>query len=499
MQLPIPKEVCEMLEKLKQNNFLAYIVGGCVRDILMQKEPKDWDIATSAEPEQIQKIFKNSFYENEFFTVSVLTNSKKENLRIVEVTTFRTEGVYRDKRHPSKIEKAKNIEEDLKRRDFTINAIAIDIIKKIIEENGNILCEVKFIDPLGGLSDIENKIIKTVGNPEERFEEDALRLMRAIRFLVTLGEDWLIENRTSEAIIKLSYLIKYVSKERLRDELIRIIMEDKTGLGIEYLRIYGLLQYIIPESLEGYGVSQNKHHIYDVYTHSIKSLQYAISQKFSLEVRLAALLHDIAKPRVKKGEGPDATFYNHDIVSARMAENILRRLKFPKKVIEKVSKLIRYHMFYYNVGEVTPSSIRRLLRAVGKENINELIQLRIADRIGSGCPKAEPYKLRHFKYLVEKVSQDAITTSMLKIDGNDVMKILNISPGPKVGWILNILLAEVIEDPQKNNKEYLTKRVEELGKIEDNTLKEMFEKAKEYLETIEKKRDEMLKSKYWVT
>ena len=213
---------------------------------------------------------------------------------------------------------------------------------------------------------------------------------------------------------------------------------------------------------------------------------------------MAALLHDIGKPRVKRGEGPDSTFYGHEIVGARMTAQILERLKFPKKDIEKITKLVRYHLFYYNVGEVSEASVRRLVRNVGPENMEELLQVRMADRIGSGVPKAEPYKLRHLRYVIEKVSRDPISVKMLKVKGDDVMRILGIKPGPKVGQVLDILLGYVLADPQKNKKEILEQEIKKLGKLSGEKLKELAEKAREERIKIETKRDEMTKKKYWV-
>ena len=276
-------------------------------------------------------------------------------------------------------------------------------------------------------------------------------------------------------------------------------MSENAADGIELLRVLGLLKYIIPELEEGWGVTQNKHHIYDVYEHSLRSLDYAAKRGFNKYVRLAALLHDVAKPRVKKGEGPDATFYNHEIVGAKMVCQILGRLRFPKKDIEKIAKLVRYHLFYYNVGEVGESSVRRLLRRVGRENIEELIQVRMCDRIGSGCPKAEPYKLRHLRYVIEKVSQDPISVKMLKVSGEDVMRILEIGPGPRVGEVLDILLGMVLEDPLKNKKEILEEEIKKLKDLPSEKIKQLALKARKEREKIEVKRDEMTKKKYWVS
>jgi tRNA nucleotidyltransferase (CCA-adding enzyme) len=487
--MKILNEVLEVVEKLKENRFEAYIVGGCVRDFLRGVEPEDWDITTNAKPEEIMKIFPKSFYENRFLTVTVLTESQNPKLKEIEITTFRKEAKYTDKRHPDFVGFAKTLEEDLARRDFTINAIALKI------ENG----KLQIVDLFNGKEDLKNKIIKAVGDPRERFSEDALRMMRAVRFSVTLGEGWNIEEKTKEAIKENAFWISTISKERIRDEFLKIIMCERAAEGIERMRELSLLKYIIPELEEGYKVTQNKHHIYDCYEHYLRSLDFAAKKGFNVYVRLAALFHDIGKPRTKRGEGPEATFYGHEIVGAKMTDQILKRLKFPKKDIEKIVKLVRYHLFYYNPGEVKESSVRRLIRKVGLENIEELLQVRMADRIGSGVPKAEPYKLRHLRYMIEKVSRDPISVKMLKVDGNDVMEILKIKPGPKVGQILQILLEEIVEDPRKNEREFLKKEIEKFGRLGDKELAELAKKSKEKIEEIEQKRDEMTKRKYWVT
>lgn len=485
----IPKEVKEIIEKLKKHGFKAFIVGGCVRDFLRGVEPEDWDVATDAKPEEIMRVFPKSFYKNRFFTVTVLTKSSNPKLKEIEITTFRKETGYTNKRHPDRVEFAKTLEEDLGRRDFTINAMAIEI-KNL---------KLKIIDLFAGQEDLKNKIIRTVGNPRERFSEDALRMLRAVRFTVSLGKDWSIEKKTKEAIKENSFWINAISKERIKEEFLKIIMTERAAEGIEMLRELGLLKFILPELEEGYKVTQNKHHIYDCYTHSLKSLEYAAKKGFNKYVRLAALFHDIGKPRVKKGEGPDSTFYGHEIVGAKMTFQILKRLCFSKKEIEKITKLVRYHLFYYNPGEVGEAAVRKLLRKVGKENIEELLQVRMADRIGSGVPKAEPYKLRHLKYMIEKVSRDPISVKKLKVRGNDVMEILKIPPGPKVGQILLILLEKVIENPKMNKREILREEIKKLKNLNDEELKKIAKKVEEKIEKIEQKRDEMVKKKYWVS
>ena len=487
----IPVEVRDIIQKLQKEGFEAYIVGGCVRDFLRGVEPEDWDVTTNAKPEEIQKIFPESFYSNQFFTVTVQTGSRKPRLKEIEATTYRSEAKYTDKRHPDEIKFAKTIKEDLTRRDFAVNAMALEI--------QNESAELKVIDLYNGQKDLGNRVIKAVGNAEERFGEDALRMMRAIRFTVTLGENWQIETKTAQAIKKNSPWLQAISRERIRDEFLKIIMSERAASGIELLRELGLLKYIIPELEEGYKITQNKHHIYECYEHSLRSLDYATKENFNKYVRLAALLHDVGKPRTKRGEGPDATFYGHEIVGAKMTAQILNRLKFPKKDIEKIVKLVRYHLFYYNVDEVSESSVRRLVRQVGPENMEELLQVRMADRIGSGVPKAEPYKLRHLKYVIEKVSQDPISVKMLKVSGNDVMKILSIPPGPKIGQVLDILLGYVLEDPQKNKKEFLEKEIKKMAKLSGKELGLLVLKAKKEREKLETKQEEMTKKKYWVT
>ena len=478
----IPREVLEVVGKLEKAGFDAYVVGGCVRDLLLGREPEDWDVTTNAKPEEVQKIFPESFYENKFFTVTVQTQSEDPKLKEIEITTYRSDHKYTDRRRPEEVKYAETIDEDLSRRDFTVNAIA--------------LRADKIVDPFGGQEDLKRKIIRAVGNPEERFAEDALRMMRAARLATVLN--FTIEEKTKKAIQEKSALLKEISKERVRDELVKIIMAARAREGIELLYELKLLQYSMPELEEGYGVQQNKHHKYTVWEHNLFSLEYAAKQQWNLAVRVAALLHDVAKPRVKEGEGSDSTFYNHEVVGASMAKQILTRLKFPGKDIEKITKLIRYHMFYYNVDEVTESSVRRLVRKIGAENIESLLQLRMADRIGSGVPKAQPYKLRHWQYMIERVSRDPLSVTMLNIKGDDILKLLGISPGPRVGWFLHILFGEVLDDPKKNDKAYLESRLKELHKLSDDELQKFAKKVKEEMERVEAAADESVKQKYFV-
>ena len=489
MKTRIPKEVREIAEILAKNSHQAYLVGGCVRDLVLSSieglhiEPKDWDIATDAKPEEVQKLFPDSVYENQFGTVGVKTNSEDERLKVIEITTFRLEGKYTDKRHPDEIKFAKTIEEDLARRDFTINAMAATL-------------DAKIIDPYGGQKDLRDKIIRTVGNPKERFNEDALRLMRAVRFAAEFGFE--IEFGTARAIKEEAGFLEMIAKERIRDEMVKMIMSEGAAQGVIMLEDLNLLKFIIPELREGIGCGQNKHHIYTVFDHSVRSLNYAAEKNYPLFIRLAALFHDVGKPRTKAGEGIDSTFYNHEMVGAKMTAKIMDRLRFSKDIAEKVIHLVRYHLFYYNVGEVTEAGVRRFLSRVGPENVPDLIKVREADRIGSGVPKAVPYKIRHLLFMIEKVKQDPVHPKMLKVRGTDVMEILNILPGPKIGYILTILLEEVLDEPGKNTKENLESRIRNLGMLSDGELKKLAEKAKERKEEFESGIEEEIKKKYYV-
>lgn len=504
-----PEEIKSTLKKLESAGFEAYIVGGCVRDLLMDKKPKDWDVTTNATPEEIQKVFPESFYENKFGTVGVKTESSDETLKVIEITTYRIESKYTDKRHPDEIKFASKLDDDLKRRDFTINALAMN-------DKGEI------VDLFDGQKDIKNKLIRAVGDAKQRFSEDALRMMRAIRLAIEL--DFEIDKAAKGAIKENSGWIAAISKERIRDELIKIInhtpliwlqaqqkrkrksneitkeeFEHGPARTFELMREVGLLRHILPELEEGYGVTQNKHHVYTVWEHNLRSFVYAIKENFNFWVRLAALFHDIAKPRTKRGEGPDSTFYGHDVVSSRMTIQIMNRLKFPRNDIEKVSLFVRYHLFQSDPEKITDSAVRRVVRNVGKDNIWDLINVRLCDRIGSGVPKAEPYRLRKFLVLLEKALREPVSLKQLKINGEKIMEVLKIVPGPKVGYILNALMSEILDDPQKNKEEYLERRSLELAKLSDKELEKLASQAKEKMAKIEYKKEEETKQKYWVS
>jgi len=505
----IPEEVLESLKTLEKAEFNAYLVGGCVRDLLLNKTPKDWDIATNAKPEEIQKIFPETFYENEFGTVGVVTQSENPTLKVIEITPYRKEAKYSDKRHPDGVSFAATLEEDLSRRDFTINALALKVKKQKSK-----LKNYEIIDLFKGQEDLKNRLIRAVGNPEKRFGEDALRIMRAIRFLAEMdfyaegqlrhsdseanepASGWKIEKKTEEALKEKKGLLEAISKERIRDELVKILMSKHPDKGLEKMRETGILRYVLPELEEGWGVGQNKHHIYTVWEHNIRALMHAVSKNWPFEIRLSSLLHDIGKPRTKIGEGPDSTFYGHEIIGAKMTAQILARLKFPNKFSEKVFKLVRWHLFFSDVEKITLSAVRRIIRNVGPENIWDLMKIRFTDRVGMGRPKEEPFRLRKYEVMVEQCLRDPISVSMLKIDGNEIMKIAGIEPGPKVGYILHALLEQVLDDPSSNTPEWLSEKAKRLAALPEKELKNFGEAGKEKRENLEEKEIEKIKERY---
>jgi putative nucleotidyltransferase with HDIG domain len=444
----------DLYKRISEANFEVYLVGGCVRNILLKKPIKDWDMTTNATPEQILKIFKNGFYDNKFGTVGLPTEISGEK-HIVEITTFRTEEGYSDSRHPEKVSWGKSIEEDLARRDFTINAIAL----KITSSDQQLASGL--IDPYGGQKDIADKIIRSVGNPKERFKEDALRLLRAIRIATELC--FSIEENTWKEIISDAPLIMNISSERVRIEILRILKSDNAYEGIMLLKDSVLMQHILPELIKGIGVSQarpGRHHTDDVFTHNLLSLKFCPSK--DPIVRFAALIHDVGKPEVMSKDNEDLViFHNHEVSGARIAAEICERLKFSKIEKERIVNLIRWHMFGVNENQ-TDASIRRFIRKIGVGNIKDMMDMRIADRLGSNRP-ATSWRLKLFREKVEEQLKPAkFSINDLAIDGNDIIKELKIKPGPKIGEILQKLFEEVDEDLSKNNKEYLLKKIKTL-------------------------------------
>lgn len=487
----VPPFVTRVTTRLQEAGFEAYLVGGCVRDLLMDKTPKDWDLTTNARPEQVIAAFPDwkTVNENAFGTVTVLNLPANEADREVshetrpeevQITTYRSEGDYGDNRHPDTVSYETDIRRDLERRDFTMNAVAWNPIKDSV------------IDVFGGIKDIKDKSIRCVLYPEVRFKEDALRMLRAIRFSTTLS--FTVSHETVSAIVANAGLLKHVSGERIRDELVKIIDSDAPAAGIDLLHKTGLLQYIIPELEEGIGCDQKGAHIYDVYQHLLHALQHAADKKLSTIVRLTALFHDIGKPRTRRlapsVRGRPATktytFYGHEVVGARMTQKILDRLRFSRETVTRVTSLVRNHMFFSDTEQITLSAVRRIIAKVGPEHIWELMEVRECDRVG--MKKAEaPYRLRKYHAMIEEALRDPISVGQLAIDGKYLMEVLHMKPGPRMGWILHALLEEVLEDPSLNTVEKLSERVKDLDELEDKDLKVLGEKGREKKEELNDK------------
>ncbi len=459
MNYTLPEAVRNILEKFEKEKFQIYIVGGAVRDLLMGKPVSDWDFSTDAKPEEILKLYPDAFNDNKFGTVGIPVKttsegsesvelSSKPSSEVYEITTMRKEGIYKDHRHPVEVSWTDKIEEDLARRDFTVNAIALSSDEKIV-------------DPFKGQNDIKNKIIRCVGNPDTRFQEDALRLIRAIRIAAKLNFE--IEMATKNAIAKNVTLIKDIASERVRDELFKILASENHYEGILKLRETGILQIILPELERCFGLQQEgpKHdRIYDIGEHSFLSLKTCPSS--DPLVRLAALLHDIGKPdTVQTQADENVTFYNHDFVGGKIVLNIARRFNLSKKETDKLYKLVRWHMFTLDEKQ-TDSAIRRFIKNVGTENIDDMMAVRVADRLGGGTQNAVSWRMEKFKERIQEVLKKPFSISDLKVNGKDVMETLNIKPGRKVGEMLQKLFEEVQENSAKNNRDYLLARIENL-------------------------------------
>lgn len=484
----IPDEVMEVIETLKKGGFEAYLVGGCVRDLLSKKKPKDWDITTNAKPEEIQGLFEETYYNNDFGTVGVvLPESEGKSPHIIEITPYRLEATYSNSRHPDSVTFSTNIDDDLKRRDFTINAVAYDPTTEEI------------IDHFDGQTDLERKIVRSVGQAEDRFNEDALRILRAIRFSAQLG--FMITPETEEAIKKTAQNLANISKERIRDEFIKILLSARPMEGLLTCERLGVLKYVLPDLGRGIGVEQNQAHKYDVYEHNLRTLQHAADKEWPLVLRLAALLHDISKPETRawSNEKKDYTFHGHEVVGARVAKKILEDLKFPKKTIDDVRTLVRWHMFFSDPDQITLSAVRRMIRNVGGEaQMRDLLNLRVCDRIGTGRPKEQPFRLRKYTSMVEEALRDPISVSMLKIDGGRLMELSGEKPGPKIGYALHALLEQILDDPSKNTAEYLEQEGKRLIALPEEELRKLGEAGKQKRDETEAETIKEIRKKYFV-
>lgn len=431
-KINVPSHAKFIIDKLRENGFEAYAVGGCVRDSLINRRVNDWDITTSARPEDTMRIFEKTVPTGiKHGTVTVIID--KENF---EVTTFRLDGKYKDGRHPEEVVFVENLIEDLSRRDFTINAMAYN------DEKG-------LVDHFNGIYDLKNKIIKAVGEPNKRFEEDALRMLRAVRFASQLGFN--IDNNTREGIKKLSSTISKVSIERIRVEFDKIIMSNP--FYIKELMDLGLLKHFLNELCLCNNVEQqNPHHVYDVLTHILKSVD---NIEPILHLRLTMVLHDICKPQCKtvdeKGIGH---FYGHDIESSKKALEVLKRMKYDNDTIDKVVTLIKYH----DRTITNKKSIRKLLNLIGEDLFRDLLKVKKADALAQNpvCFKEKEEKLLEIEKKLNIIikQKECFSIKDLNINGKDLIQ-LGIIPGKNIGIILNDILDKVIENPSLNNKEKL--------------------------------------------
>jgi len=483
----IPPEVSQVTSTLAREGFESYAVGGCIRDLLIGRTPKDWDVTTNATPEDIQRIFEHTYYTNDFGTVGIVFDTAQdESLKVIEVTPYRLEGKYSDARRPDIVMFSENIEEDLKRRDFTINAIAYSPQTDTV------------IDLFGGREDLQAGLLRAVGNPDERFGEDALRILRAVRLSAELG--FTIEQETKEAMAKNKGQLALISKERIRDELIRILNSSSPMKALEFSHEIGILKFIVPDLERGIGIEQNQAHSYDVWGHNLRTLQHAADKGWTQDLRLAALFHDISKPETRRRseEKGDWTFYGHDVVGAKVTRKALTDMRFPKETIEKVSNLVRWHMFFSDPEKITLSAVRRIITNVGQENIWDLMNLRICDRIGTGRPKEQPFRFRKYQSMIEEALRDPISVGMLKVDGGGIMQITGEKPNRRIGYILHALLEEVLDDPLRNTVEYLTKRTLELAALPENELAKFGKEGKDRKEEADAQVIKGLRKKYHV-
>lgn len=466
----IPEEVQFVSNTLEKAGFEAYLIGGCVRDVLIGKKPKDWDITTNAHPEQIEALFEDTYCNNEYGTIGVVQDTATDaTLKVIEVTPYRTESQYSDARRPDSVTFGVSLEEDLKRRDFTVNAIAFG------------LSDEKIVDLFGGMEDIAKKRLRTVGVPDERFGEDALRMMRAVRLSTELS--FAIEAETLSSITNNAHNLGRISIERIAEEFLKIINSATPMQGIMLLEKLSLLDHILPELKESIGCEQGGAHAFDVYEHILRTLQAAADKGFSTELRLACLFHDIAKPATRRtgGKNKEFTFFGHEVVGAKMTRKILTRLKLPRETIDIVEKLVRNHMFFSDPDQITLSAVRRTIVRIGVDHIDDLLNLRVCDRIGTGRPKEQPFRFRQYKAMVDQALRDPISVKMLKINGDTIMDITGEKPGKKLGYVLHALMEEVLDNPGINTEEYLKIRVLELYKKEESELEQLAEAGRKKL------------------
>lgn len=443
MNIIIPKDVEKIIEHLNSAGYEAYVVGGCVRDSIMEKTPHDWDICTSATPEVVKSLFSHTaYYGMKHGTITVFAD--KEGY---EITTFRAETDYSDHRHPDTVEFVTDLNSDLSRRDFTINALAYNN-------------ESQLIDVFNGLDDIRNQIIRCVGNADERFKEDALRILRALRFAATLGFD--IEDKTSEAIHYNVHLLKYIAEERKRDELMKLLGGNyTTKILLEYSDV---IAEVIPEIQLCVGFNQNnRYHCYDVYEHMVHAVENGITpiEKFAL------LIHDIGKPHCYTEDKKGGHFYGHPAISEEIAKDVVNHLKFDNDSKKTILELVKYHDIEI---PITKKSVLKLLNRLGEERALQLMDVKLADILAHapGTQDALIEKWKIFNRLLGEVlvEEDCFSRKNLAVNGNDI-KALGVAEGPEIGQIIQTLMDEITSEQIANEKEVLLNRANELKERRD--------------------------------
>lgn len=439
----IPTEVVELCHRLRQDGFEAYLVGGGVRDLLLGRQVHDWDVATSALPGDVQRLFRRTIPVGiQHGTVAVVLP-----LGQVEVTTYRGEGAYSDGRHPDSVSFVRTLDEDLQRRDLTINAMALDPIER------------RVVDPMGGERDLMRRVVRAVGQPRERFAEDGLRTMRAIRFAAVL--QFAMDPATQEAISLTLDAFRKVSRERVRDELLKILDARLPSVGLELMRETGLLEQVLPELLVTRGVTQNRYHAEDVYQHSLRACDATMGDAL---LRLAALVHDVGKPRTAAPHPQheqEQTFHGHERAGAAIAASIAARLKLSNEQSRRLFHLVLHHNFMLQGW--TSAALRRFVRRVGEERLDDLFALRRGDLIGRDGPD-QLERLERVRERIDEVlaSRPPLRPSQLAVDGHRLMQHLGLAPGPRVGWLLGQLMERVLDDPALNTEEQLLELAQQL-------------------------------------
>ena len=440
--MSVPEPLKTLSSIFHAHGFSLYLVGGAVRDYLLSKPSHDFDFTTDARPEEIKNMFRHTIDTGiKHGTVTVLFKGGS-----YEITTFRTESDYTDSRHPDSVTFVRSLSEDLKRRDFTINAFACDL------QSGEI------IDEHGGFQDLDNCVIRAIGIPEERFREDALRIMRAARFSAKLGFE--IEKDTKNAMCQLSSSITKVSEERIREELFRLIDSPFPRRGLKAMEETGLMEHIIPELYDCKKIEGDGYHKENLLEHQILALEEAERLKSPLNVKIAALFHDLGKTKTAKWNGEKYTYYSHETVGSLMASSIMSRLKSSNKDRDEVALLIKEHMIQYSPSW-SDGAIRRMIVRVGRENLDNLFLLRECDRKATlALPKNFNDDELKDRINKELSSSNAMTLRDLKVNGKDLSNITG--KGPLTGKVLKTLLDMVIDNPSLNEKEILLKKAKDL-------------------------------------